>query len=89
MWGYDLEMRFIFGFGKRFWMYESTSKVVRVDLQDSGKADEEIEDGIETAVGIDPHGTLSAHTEISGSAVDLTGWRFGFSAPITNHGSEE
>lgn len=82
-------MRIIAGWGKRFWMYESTSKVVRVDLQDSGKADEEPEDGVETSVGMDPHGTLSAHTEISGSGIDLTGWRFGFSAPVTCRGSEE
>jgi hypothetical protein len=85
-------MRLIFGFGKRFWMYESTSKVVRVDLQDSGKSEDEPAVGaedVETSVGMDPHGTLSAHTEISGSGIDLNGWRFGFSAPVTCRGSEE
>lgn len=80
-------MRLIFGYGKRFWMYESSSKVVRVDLQDSGKSEDNLED-VETSVGMDPHGTLSAHTEISGSGIDLNGWRFGFSAPTVCSSSE-
>jgi hypothetical protein len=81
-------MRLVLGFGKRIWMLENSTKVVKIVME--SKSDEE-SDADTDVIGMDPHGTLSAHTEISGSGIDLNGWRFGFSAPVTadnGNGSE-
>ena len=61
-------MRIVFGIGSRLWFWETTLKkaVVRGS---SGAEDEEDEDDFKAAPPQDPHGTLSAHCEISPSAV--------------------
>lgn len=71
-------MRVIVGFGKHMWLLENSSKVQHVRLEDGSS--EEAEDH----AAVDPHGSVLASTEVSPGAVDLHGWRFGFSAPIVS-----
>lgn len=78
-------MRLIFGLGKHMWLLENSSKLQHVQLEDGSSEDE---DAVEH-VSVDPHSSVIASTEVSPAAVDLSGWRFGFSAPIVGSDGSE
>lgn len=70
-------MRFIFGIGSKLLIWDTT--VAKVKMAVRG-ADDEEEEEFEEAPPVDPHGTLSAHTELSPHAIfdGATARRFGF-----------
>lgn len=60
-------MRIVFGIGDRLYFWESTVK--RALVRGSSSAGDEEDEDFEQAPPVDPHGTLSAHMEISPTAV--------------------
>lgn len=70
-------MRFTIGAGKHIWMFETAFSHAKIQ-----KTSEQA-DGADEHVGIDPHGTVSCHSEISPHAIGAYAQRrMGF------HGSE-
>lgn len=70
-------MKIVFGVNSRLYVWEIG--ISRLMVRSSSE-----EESAEEPVGIDPHGTVSAHMEISPDAIGAYGkHRFGF------HGSQE
>ena len=72
-------MRIVFGIGSRLYFWETTLKKAVVRGSSDAGEDDETEE-FAAAPPQDPHGTLSAHCEISPSAVmdGANARRFGF-----------
>lgn len=77
-------MRIVFGFGTKLYIWESSIGKVRMKTAGDASGEGEDEEDFSEAPPQDPHGTLSAHLELSPQVVygQAKARRFGF------HGGE-
>lgn len=73
-------MRIVFGVGSKLYIWESTVGQVRMKAAGDAAGTEDEDDDFKESPPQDPHGTLSAHCELSPQAVygEAKARRFGF-----------